>query len=421
MNKQGNSWQALYQRLLSNSALLLLLFVGLTLTLYGNALHNEFTFDDLNNIQHNQYLRSFKGIVSLAFSPVQQSEVLRGYLYRPLAALIEYFIGTVFGFTPIPFHTASILLYALNCFILFKVFKKLFSCDTAFIASLIFLFHPLHTEIVASAVSITELLAFLFGMLAVLFYLKASNGTYYVVFSSLCYAAALLSKETAVIVPLVIFLIALFQNGSMQKYARITVWYGIPLCVYFALRYHVLGSFLQAKGNLIPFLSNPLLGMSFGQRLVNAQYLLGNYFKLLVMPVRLSADYSYNSIPLLTSVLSVSAIIALVTHLVLLSIAFIYRNNNKLITFSIVIFYIGMIPSCNIFFLSGTIMGERLVYLSSTGIATGILLFQQAVITRASIMLITSFSRPLFHPLPESRLPLSYYNYLYLFSILRYI
>ncbi|OGF65000.1 MAG: hypothetical protein A2Y62_14325 [Candidatus Fischerbacteria bacterium RBG_13_37_8] len=340
------------------------------LVLYGNAITNEFTFDDINNIMHNDYLRSANGIAQLAFSPVRPGEVLRGYLYRPFLAFIQYIIGSVFGFSPVPFHTANLIFYTLNCFLLFLFLKKLFNERIAIVATLIFTFHPIHTEVVASAVSITEMLAFLFSMFVLIAYLKSSASIKYLAIVSLGYFLALLSKETAILLPLVILLLAIYRNEPLRHYLHMGIWCGVPLLIYFMLRYHVIGSFLQSMETQIPFLNNPLSTMPFFERVINAVHILGRYLVLLFLPVQLSADYAYNSIHLLISASSMLFLISLLVHVILLGIAFVFLKKNTLLSFSIIIFYLGVLPSANLLFVSGTIMGERLIYLSSIGFAT---------------------------------------------------
>ena len=84
---------------------------------------------------------------------------------------------------------------------------------------------------------------------------------------------------------------------------------------YLAIRRAVLGSVLIA-GEAIAPLDNPLvpvtttalgerLGAKTGQALMTAIAVVTEYARLLVWPVRLSPDYSFNQTPLVTSVLDV--------------------------------------------------------------------------------------------------------------------
>src|SRR5438105_2612339 len=79
-------------------------------------------------------------------------------------------------------------------------------------ASLLFAFHPIHTEAVNMVVGRTELLAALFGLLTFIFYLRGWNGVALVSFF-----LALLSKEIAVTVPIMLLLFAWLFGRKIDK------------------------------------------------------------------------------------------------------------------------------------------------------------------------------------------------------------
>ena len=118
-----------------------------------------------------------------------------------------------------------------------------------------------------------------------------------------------------------------------------------------------------------PFVDNPLFQIDVASRVVNASYLLGRYFSLAILPFQLSADYSFNQIPLISTVIpSFELFVAFcVIALIILSAIIFYRKKN-ISSLAILWFFITFALTSNVFFPIGTIFGERLAYLPSVGI-----------------------------------------------------
>lgn len=358
-----------------------MLFLVLAGTLYSNILHNEFTFDDHSHLEYNVYIRSLKGVAYIAFHPIEKGDVIRAHLYRPLSFFIEYLIIKLTGLKPVSFHIANILLYALNGFLLFLVIRELFGNSIALISSVLFMVHPIHTEVTASAISITELLAFLFEMLSLLFLLKYFLLRRNIYFASLFFLLALLSKETSIIIPPIVFLLLYYKKAARKQYFQALVFYALPLLIFFALRYHVMGSFIRSAFFEFLLLDNPLVSLPFIPRLINAIYILLREIILLVCPIHLSADYSFNAIPLLDSFFSPSFLVAFAVHAGLIFLAFILIKKQFLISFSIFIFYLSVLPTSNILFPGGSMMAERFLYFAALSVclitARGIMALQR--------------------------------------------
>ena len=202
-----------------------------------------------------------------------------------------------------------------------------------------------------------------------------------------CFACALLSKESAITLVLALPLMdALMPSkGSDGQPAvprsRIVSDY-LPLIMsrrrYLIVRRAVLGGVVIAGSAIAP-LDNPLvpistmplgerLGATAGQALMTPFAVVLEYARLLVWPARLSPDYSYNQIPLVTSALDVRFLsgAALITVCVC-GIVVLWRRNPvaafglafAALTFSIV---------SNLLITIGTICAERLMYLPSAGL-----------------------------------------------------
>ena len=108
-------------------------------------------------------------------------------------------------------HTSNVVLYALCATLLFVVLRTLLGTDRtalAFLASLLFVTHPLHTEVVANIKSRDELLCLIFLLATLLAAIRYTvrPGAGMLLGTALCFVLALLAKEMAlsgiVLIPL---------------------------------------------------------------------------------------------------------------------------------------------------------------------------------------------------------------------------
>ncbi|HLK69475.1 MAG TPA: DUF1736 domain-containing protein [Bryobacteraceae bacterium] len=123
----------------------------------------------------------------------------------------------------------------------------------------------------------------------------------------------------------------------------------------------------------IAFTDNPLVGGSFLTARLTALKVIGKYIWLLFFPVHLSADYSYNQIPLFTGNLRTwgdwqVAFTALVIGAVGLLAVYSWRRDRRWLFF-IGLGALGLAPVSNIAKLIGTIMAERFLYIPAVAFA----------------------------------------------------
>ena len=140
--------------------------------LYFNTLHHEYVLDDSVAITNNQFVqKGFAGISSILKVDLWHfSNLTLGY-YRPLSLITFAIEQELFGKAPHISHFINILLYALTGFILCLWLMELFSGYERifpFLVCLLFIAHPVHSEVVANLKSRDEMLSFL-GILSVLF------------------------------------------------------------------------------------------------------------------------------------------------------------------------------------------------------------------------------------------------------------
>ncbi len=345
------------------TTLVLLAAVALSFLIYGNSIRGDFVFDDRVVVQERHDLKDFGNIFNLFVSPYHQNTP-QSSLFRPLT-MVSYSLNyAVLGNNPAGFHVVNIILHGLCSFLAFLLVLKLSgSRRLAYFSAILFLTHPLHTEAVASIVGRAELLAFFFGLLAVLFFIKnrlfLSAGSFFL---------AILSKEIALGLLPVIFLIDWFWRGvRFRLVVKKMLWYLIPFGAYLLLRYFALGANIFSN-TITNYVENPLKFLSLPERIASAFKVLTLYLSKLIWPVKLSADYSYNAIGLVKNIfVSPVALLGLASLAFLIFLIFYPKTRKNMVGLSAALFCGPFLVVSNILMPTGTIMAERLMYFSSLG------------------------------------------------------
>ena len=122
--------------------------------------------------------------------------------YRPLAFLSHGADWELWGAQPIGFHLTNVLLHAANTGLVFAIGRRLLSPLWACAAALLFGLHPSSHEAVYWIAARFDLLATLLGLVAVLALTSPGRGARAIGLSA--FALALLSKESAAAVPLLV-------------------------------------------------------------------------------------------------------------------------------------------------------------------------------------------------------------------------
>jgi len=115
-------------------------------------------------------------------------------------------------------------------------------------------------------------------------------------------------------------------------------------------------------------------GGDLSARLSTALVAFGKYARLFAFPWKLSADYSFDQIPVATGLGDVRAAIGLVlvVGLVSLSVVPFARGRRSLVALGMGLFLVPFLPVSNLFFPLNVIMAERLLYLPSVGLCLAV-------------------------------------------------
>lgn len=337
--------------------------------IYGQTFLGDFVFDDRNIIDHAATLSDPNQLYRILSSPYWTEEA---GLYRPITALSFAFSFFFLGNGAWSFHLVNLILYALSVWLLALVLEKLFNNKIlSYLAALIFLVLPIHTEVVANIVSRAEILALFFSLL-VFWELLRDKIVWWRV--GIWFALALGSKETAIaaapIALLVVYLKEknLFTREILLKYLRPALSLSAGGILYFGARWLVLGiaNFLKSSTTIV---ENPLAFVSAKERIFTALNILTMYLQKIFWPINLCSDYSYNQIPPIKNFFNAGVLIG-AAFLFLLAIGiFVFSRRSPALSLSSAIFLFSFLPVSNLIFPIGTIAGERLMYFPSVGVS----------------------------------------------------
>ncbi len=356
------------------SARVIALLVVLSILPYLNALAAGFTLDDLPNIRENAAVTKGIDLTEILATPLPLTESL----YRPLTVLSFAINEAAAPGNAAAFHAVNLLLHAAVTILVFWLATRLFDLRVAVIAGVLFALHPLHTEAVTSIVGRAELLAAMFALLAVLSAGAAdtakdlwSQKAWYGL-SVMCFALALFSKESAAaILPLILLYRVTrraepFLQGIWQE-IRSLDWVAYALCfgVFMFLRFLVLGTLGGIPASKLTPLDNVLAFVPGAVRIRTALGILWDYFGLLNLPMVLSADYSYNQVPLINSWADARCLAGLL--LLGAAAAGVVWARRPAVRFSVAFPFVALLLTANLLFPIGTVKAERLLYLPSVG------------------------------------------------------
>ncbi len=324
---------------------------------YGNAIKGDFVYDDIL-VLTAPTLQQASSLPDLFIEPYHYQFPQSG-IYRPLTSISFALNFIIFGQSPPSFHVVNILLHALVCFVIILLMRELLGSDPlSYAIGVLFLVLPIHTEAVTSIVGRGELLWVLFGMLVIL---SRKN----VILSLFLFLCALLSKETAVsVIPLLGIVYLSFDRYSWQNAFKKIAWYIIPLGSYFAMRYAALGNDIFSNNADIVY--NPLKFTGPLFSIIAALKILGLYLQKILVPYNLVSDYSYNQIPVSTHI-GMWSIVGACTLVVMVAGCMMYRRYPRIAITSALFLFPYLVIS-NLIYKTGTIMAERLMYMSSLGV-----------------------------------------------------
>jgi hypothetical protein len=353
----------------------------MALLAYSNSFTAALTFDSNRVILQDTRIRAVTPENRhLIWTQDYWYPTLAGGLFRPLTTLSYQWNYAVLGNGPHPagYHWINLLLHLVNIALVYLVGLLIFEAPwPAFAMAALWALHPLLTESVTNVVGRADLLAS-FGVLAGLVcYTRSVVATgwrqaAWLVAAAASSAVGIFSKESAIVVLAVVPIYGLAFGRATTWRSRLPVYaaLSLPVLVYLQMRSHVLSNLPSL---VTSFGDNPLVGAGFWTARFTAVKVIGRYLWLLVWPAHLSADYSYNQVPLFRwrfdSLEDAKTLFALAMCIAAAAAAVVAWRRAKPVFFFIAFFFVSLSPTANLVILIGTIMAERFLYLPSIGFA----------------------------------------------------
>ena len=341
--------------------------------LYGNTLNHDYVLDDDIVTRKNAFVqKGFSGLKDI---------FTHGYLYgfngkndqsyRPLVLANLAVETQIFGSKPSVHHFFNVLFYALSGVVLLFLMFHLFKGKSVLVplaVTLLFISHPIHTEVVANIKSRDEVLSFLFVVTSLWALMKhaGSGDKRFLILSVFAYFLCVLAKETGLaMLGLVPFSLWFFTQKDLKEITITSIYFAGAAAVYFLIRASVMDSMTFEEG-MSP-INNSLMAAENGlDRFATNFSIMGRYIKLMFIPYPLSYDYSYNQIPII-GVSDWKFLLSFGIYLAMAIVALTGLLKKQVSSFGIIVFVVLLLLVSNFLTMVGAPMAERFVYGSTLG------------------------------------------------------
>ncbi|MDD3875682.1 MAG: DUF6056 family protein, partial [Bacteroidales bacterium] len=332
----------------------------LTFFLFGKIQKQEFlNWDDPDMITNNSQIRSLSpDNIKDIFTPDKDKGE-----YQPLTTL-SYAINYYFSdFEPFSYKLVNLCLHLFNVILIFYMILLLFKNKLlSTFVSLMFSFHPMQVEVVAWASARNYLLFSFFFLLSLIFYIKYLQSNYkssFLWFAISFFLLALLSKSTAVVLPLLLFSLDYFFKRKFESKTFIEKIPFLLLALFFGLI------------ALLPKTANQYQSMSdyynYLDRIFFIFHSISFYIFKLLVPIHQKVIYLYpdkidNFLPFIYYLSPI-----LILFLIVVFLKFI-KSEKRTFYFAALFFLINIILVIHLIPTDRTgITAERYVYLSGIG------------------------------------------------------
>lgn len=337
------------------------LIAGIAAAVFANALANGFAFDDEGVILNNPLVHRTDGFWRAFLAPYWPGGAGQ---YRPLVVASFSIEWQLWGSDPRGFHALNVAWHALVSVLVFALARRWLSVAGSAMAAALFAVHPVHVEAVANVVGRAELMAAAGVLATLLLHERRSR------WAIVAFAAALLSKEHAIVAPLLALLADLARVPGTALSARVRAlrheaW---PLFAGYAAVVFSWAAAVAAVFAARPFAAtDPVWAVvDAPTRWLTMLGVVPHWVRLWFAPAALSADYSPQVVAVWPGNLGEAALGAVLLLAGLVG-AVVACRRNAAIAAGCVWLAVTMLPVANLILPTGVILAERTLYLSSIG------------------------------------------------------
>ena len=345
-------------------ALKILLIIALPLIAFLNTLDNTFVYDDVFTITDNYFIRDWGNFP--VFFTDDYFKYSGEVTFRPVVTLSYFIDYSLWHLNPAGFHLTNILLHAVNAVLVYLLVSAVSRSGTAsFLTSILFALHPILTEAVNGISYREDLFATTFFLGSALLFIQSAIlnpqskiRNYLYPLSLFSYLLALCSKEMAITLPLIVFLLdwLLGDKGRIKKniinyYIGFILVSGFYLFLRFVWFHNPVEKQLTYPDN------------SFLVNLLTMPKIFCSYIKLLFFPISFNAEYiiAHTKTPY-----AATFILGIIFLSVVGVITYKFYNHSRRLFFFMLWFFVTLAPMMNIMPIAN-IMAERYLYLPSVG------------------------------------------------------
>jgi len=327
----------------------LILFVGFLI--YVSSWDGPFLWDDYAFVTQNTHISDLSRLPRIFLERTGLGAGVDMYVYRPLQVLTYALDRSFWGLNPVGYHITNTFLHVLAALGVYGLISLLFGRKPlALLTALFFVVYPGHTQAVAYISARSESLSALFMLLCFILYIKhvhVKRGLF-LAGALVSYALALLSKENALILPVLLFMYhrAFKIKVSLKSFSPFLVL----LFLYIGLRMRMLSVLCQGVDVLLKRVPGFFVAMT-------------HYLRLLILPVDLHVDHGNMTFPLTEARVwfGLAAVLALLVY------AWRAREKNGLACFGVGWFFIALLPTTGIYPIPVFYMAEHWLYVPSIG------------------------------------------------------
>lgn len=330
--------------------------------IYLNSLFNPFVWDDQWLIIHNPFINNFQNISKVFMNDIgcTYSETNS---YRPLQ-ILSYIVDYHFwGLNPVGYRIFNILIHLANSilvyFLIFLLFRKV---NLSFIVALFFSVHPTCVESVAYVSGRADLMVGFFILLGMILYIMFAQGghkKWHLWWVSVgCFIFALLSKELAIIFPIVLIAYDLvFKKIRSAPFKELFKRYALFIFVdifYIVLRLTIL-KFSDIPTYLYKFV--------LSERMIIFIKVIIRYLRVLVLPLDVHMD---RIILFPDSAINWSVFWACLGFILIILLVVRSYKKSHILFFASIWFLIFLLPQSGLYPINA-FMADHFLYLPSMG------------------------------------------------------
>lgn len=329
------------------------LIIILGLFIYANSLNGAFLWDDEFLVKDNICIKNFSKMPYIFTESIGMGAGREGPCYRPLQMFTYMFDYSVWQLNVFGYHLTNVLLHIFAALAIFWFINLLYSNKLlAFLTSILFVVHPVHTEAVAYISGRADSLALIFILVCLICYIKQGlqKKTATFILMVLSSLAAMLSKEHSLIIPILLLL----YSHIFKKKILVREFLSIVIMAFI---------YIIVRGMVVK--STPLdtsHTSTLFQRIPGFFVSITEYSRLMLLPLNLHMEYGNR----LFSFNNFESVAGIAILLFLSVYAFKKKSSDSLVSFSIYWFFIGLLPVSNLYPINAY-MAEHWLYLPSLG------------------------------------------------------